>query len=125
MGSLASRRSIAARTLVAALAVGMATTVVAAAQDGATSPVVHLSADSTLTQWKAADAADRSRVSVEIARTRLGDKADRLEVAKAAMEITGCVSRTAGDARFGAWKVGPTAATCLTAPERPPAAQPK
>lgn len=128
MGFLASRRSIGACALevaFAAFAACTATAVVAAAQDGDTSPVVHLTADSTLTQWKAADAADRSRVSVEIARTRLGDKADRLEVAKAAMEITGCVSRTAGDARFGAWKVGPTAATCLTAPERPPAAQPK
>lgn len=93
----------------------------ARAGDEPVGPVVHLGADSTLTQWKAADADDRSRVAVEIARERLGPAADRLALAKAAMEITGCLSRTATDARFGAWKVGPTAATCLSAPERPAA----
>ena len=82
-------------------------------------PIVQLDADSTLTQWKAADASARSRLSVEIARKRLGDKPDRLELARTAMEITGCVSRTASDARFGGWKVGATASTCLTAPEKP------
>ena len=95
------------------------------AQDQGSPPLVHLSPDSTLTQWKAADADQRSRVAVEIARGRLGEKPDRLELAKTAMEITGCVSRTAADARFGGWKVGATAATCLTAPERPPGEKPK
>lgn len=94
-----------------------------AAAGQSTSPVVKLDADSTLTQWKAADAQDRSRVAVDIARSRSGAGADRLTIAKAAMEITGCVTRTAGDARFGNWKVGATAATCLSAPERAPTGQ--
>lgn len=101
-----------------ALSTLLLTASAAGAQDEGTSPVVRLDAGSTLQQWKAANAADRSRVSVEIARRRLGDKADRLEVARTAMEITGCVSRTASDARFGGWKVDATAATCLTAQER-------
>jgi hypothetical protein len=90
-----------------------------------TPPFVQLTEEATLTQWRAADAADRSRVAVEIARRLLGQEADRLAVAKAAMEITGCVSRTARDARFGAWKVGATAATCLTAPEKPAGRAPR
>ncbi len=102
---------------VAALA--LAAAVVAHANEAGTPPVVPLDADSTLTQWKAADADDRSRVAVEIARSRVGPDADRLALARAAMEITGCLSRTATDPRFGAWKVGPTAATCLSAPELP------
>ena len=34
------------------------------------------------------------------------------------MEISGCLSATARDERFGGWKVAATAATCLTAPEK-------
>lgn len=108
---------------VAALA--LAAAVVAHADEAGTPPVVHLGADSTLTQWKAADADDRSRVAVALARDRIGGDADRLALAKAAMEITGCLSRTATDPRFGGWTVGATAATCLSAPELPTGGKPE
>jgi hypothetical protein len=78
-----------------------------------------LTGDSTLAEWKAASTDARSEISVAIARKRLGADAAKLDVAKAAMEITGCVSATARDPRFEAWKVEPTAATCLDAPEKP------
>jgi hypothetical protein len=78
-----------------------------------------LTGESTLADWKAASTDARSEISVAIARKRLGADAAKLDVAKAAMEITGCVTATAGDSRFEAWKVEPTAATCLDAPERP------
>jgi hypothetical protein len=78
-----------------------------------------LTAQSTLAEWKGASADARSRVAVAIARKRLGADAAKLDVATAAMEITGCVSATARDPRFEAWKVEPTAATCLDAPELP------
>lgn len=108
----------------AVLAAALAASTAAAAGDEGTPPRVQLGPGSTLTQWKAADAADRSRVAVELARKRLGNQADRLELAKTAMEITGCVSRTATDARFGSWKVDATAATCLSAPEKPGSSAP-
>jgi hypothetical protein len=78
-----------------------------------------LTGESTLADWKAASTDARSEISVAIARKRLGADAAKLDVAKAAMEITGCLTATAGDSRFEAWKVEPTAATCLDAPERP------
>lgn len=78
-----------------------------------------LTGDSTLAEWTKATAAERSRVAVALAKNRLEPTATKLEIAKTAMEITGCVSSTARDARFAAWKVAPTAATCLTAPEKP------
>jgi hypothetical protein len=119
------KRSVLARTALAMAASALGAAVVARADDAGTPPVVHLDANSTLTQWKAADADDRSRVAVEIARGRIGPDADRLALAKAAMEITGCLSRTATDPRFGGWKVGPTAATCLSAPEFPTGGKPE
>jgi hypothetical protein len=78
-----------------------------------------LTEQSTLAQWKAADADSRSKVAVAIARKRLAADATKLEVATAAMEISGCLTATARDARFDAWQVEPTAKTCLEAPERP------
>jgi hypothetical protein len=78
-----------------------------------------LTGESTLADWKKADAEARSEVAVTIARKRLGDSATKLEVATAAMEITGCVTVTARDSRFEAWQVAPTATTRLDAPERP------
>jgi hypothetical protein len=77
-----------------------------------------LTGDSTLADWQAATPAARSQVAVALARNRLSPEASKLDVAKLAMEITGCVSATARDARLGGWKVSPTATTCLTAPER-------
>jgi len=77
-----------------------------------------LTGDSTLADWQKATAAERSRVAVALAKNRLAPTATRLEIATAAMEITGCISATARDARFAAWKVAPTAATCLAAPEK-------
>ena len=50
---------------------------------------------------------------------RVVPTATKLEIATAAMEITGCVTSTARDARLDAWQIAPTAATCLDAPERP------
>lgn len=73
----------------------------------------------TLADWKAATAAQRSRLSVAIARRRLGADTPKLDVATMAMEITGCVSATAEDARLDEWKVAAAAETCLTAPELP------
>jgi hypothetical protein len=78
-----------------------------------------LAETSTLAEWKAASASARSEVSVAIARRKLPATATKLEIATAAMEISGCVTKTASDARFDAWQVAPTATTCLTAPERP------
>jgi hypothetical protein len=78
-----------------------------------------LTEQSTLADWKTADAEARSEVAVAIARKRLAADATRLEVATAAMEISGCLTATARDARFDAWQVEPTAKTCLEAPERP------
>lgn len=78
-----------------------------------------LTAQSTLAEWKAASPDARSEVAVALARKRLGAGAAKLDVATAAMEITGCLTATARDPRFEAWKVEPTAATCLDAPERP------
>ena len=78
-----------------------------------------LSGDSTLAQWKLATPAERSQVAVALARNRLDVKADKLDVAKTAMEINGCLSKTAEDASLGAWKVAQPAATCLDAPEKP------
>lgn len=75
---------------------------------------------STLAEWNAARPANRNALAVSIARTRLPPAATKLELATAAMEITGCVTKTASDARFAGWQVGPTAASCLTAPETPP-----
>ncbi|MFN2376695.1 MAG: hypothetical protein ABR538_09165 [Candidatus Binatia bacterium] len=87
------------------------------------SPASHerppLTENSTLAEWKAATGAERSRLAVALSRKRLGPGAADLTVATAAMEITGCVSATAGDSRFQAWTVEPTAATCLSAPEYP------
>ena len=77
-----------------------------------------LSGDSTLADWSAASATERSGVAVALAKTRLAADATKLDVAKMAMEISGCLSATAKDPRLGAWKVAPTATTCLTAPER-------
>ena len=77
-----------------------------------------LTGDSTLAQWRTATPTERSRVAVALARNRLAPDANKLEVATAAMEITGCLTATARDAKFDAWKVAPTAATCLSAPER-------
>jgi hypothetical protein len=77
-----------------------------------------LTGDSTLAEWRSATAAARSQVAVSLARNRLAADASKLDVAKLAMEITGCVSATARDSRLDGWKVSPTANTCLTAPER-------
>ena len=82
-------------------------------------PKPSLSGDSTLADWRAAPSSEHSRVAVALAKNRLGPDATKLDIAKMAMEITGCVSVTAKDSRFEAWKVAPTATTCLTAPERP------
>ena len=95
-------------------ALSMATT---AAGERAKKP--KLSEQSTLAEWKLASAEARSEVAVAIARKRLAADASKLEVATAAMEISGCLSATARDPRFDAWQVAPTAATCLDAPERP------
>ena len=54
-----------------------------------------------------------------MARKHLPAEATKLELATAAMEITGCLTATAKDPRFAAWPLAPTAKTCLTAPERP------
>ncbi len=78
-----------------------------------------LDGNSTLAQWQAASAAERSRLAVEIARTRLGADAEKIDVATMAMEITGCLSATAKDSRLGEWTVAAAAETCLTAPELP------
>ena len=77
-----------------------------------------LSGDSTLTEWQAAASSERSEVAVALARNRLAPDASKLDIAKVAMEISGCLSATAKDSRLGGWKVAPTATTCLTAPER-------
>lgn len=79
----------------------------------------RLTESSTLAEWKAANASSRSEVAVAIARKKLPPTATKLEIATAAMEISGCLSKTAGDARFDSWQVEPTATTCLTAPEKP------
>lgn len=78
-----------------------------------------LTETSTLAEWNAARAANRNALAVSIARAKLPPTATKLELATAAMEITGCVTKTASDARFAGWQVGPTAASCLTAPETP------
>ena len=78
-----------------------------------------LTEDSTLAQWKTASRSDRSRVAVALAHKRLGLDAGKLEIATTAMEISGCLTATGRDSRFDAWTLEPTAATCLTAPERP------
>lgn len=78
----------------------------------------ELSGESTLGEWKTASATDRSRVAVLLAKKQLPPNVNHLDLATAAMEITGCLSATATDQRFLAWKVAPTALTCLTAPEQ-------
>ena len=60
-----------------------------------------------------------SPITSALARQRLAPDASKLEVASTAMEISGCLTATARDSRFDAWPLAPTAATCLTAPERP------
>jgi hypothetical protein len=103
-----------------ALAFALVLAVPAAAVSGQRAAVKpQLTEQSTLAQWKSADAESRSKVAVAIARKRLAADATRLEVATAAMEISGCLTATARDARFDAWQVEPTAKTCLEAPERP------
>ncbi len=93
---------------------------VRAQEKPAAAPARELTGDSTLAEWKAAPSSDRSRVAVALSRNRLPADASKLDIAKMAMEITGCVSATAKDERMNGWKVAPTAATCLTAPEREP-----
>lgn len=83
------------------------------------SPDFKLTETSTLLQWKVASASERSRMSVAMARKHLPAEATKLELATAAMEITGCLTATAKDLRLAAWTLAPTAKTCLTAPERP------
>ena len=78
-----------------------------------------LTADSTLARWLAATADERTPIAVALARNFLKADASKLEIARAAMEITGCLTRTAKDPKLSAWKVAPTANICLTAPERP------
>ncbi len=95
-------------TCVAALLVALAST-----------NAFALTGDSTLAEWRAATAAERSQVAVALAKNRLAADAGKLEIATAAMEISGCLSATARDTRLDAWKVAPAAATCLSAPERP------
>lgn len=85
----------------------------------APSPATELTENSTLSQWKAASAPERSQLAVAMARARLPSEATKLELATAAMEISGCLTTTARDPRFDAWTLAPTATTCLTAPERP------
>lgn len=85
----------------------------------APSPAAELTENSTLSQWKAASASERSQLAVAMARTRLPPEATKLELATAAMEISGCLTTTAKDPRFDAWTLAPTATTCLTAPELP------
>jgi hypothetical protein len=89
------------------------------ADDEAKEAPSPLTGDSTLADWTRATPAERSQVAVALARNNLPADATRLQVATAAMEITGCLTRTAADTRFARWKVAPTAATCLTAPEKP------
>lgn len=84
--------------------------------DGAPDP---LTADSTLARWLAATADERTPIAVALARNFLKPDASKLEIARAAMEITGCLTRTAKDPKLSAWKVAPTANICLTAEERP------
>jgi len=79
----------------------------------------ELTETSTLLQWKTASASERSRLAVAMARKHLPAEAAKLELATAAMEISGCLTATAKDPRFAAWTLAPTAKTCLTAPERP------
>lgn len=108
------------RPQVAALALALVVALPATAVTGQREKAkAELTGQSTLADWKTADAEARSKVAVAIARKRLKSDATKLEVATAAMEITGCLSATARDARFAAWQVEPTAKTCLEAPERP------
>jgi len=79
----------------------------------------QLGADSTLAQWRTATTSARSQLAVALARQRLAPDASKLEVASTAMEISGCLTATARDSRFDAWPLAPTAATCLTPPQRP------
>ncbi len=78
-----------------------------------------LTGDSTLARWLAATADERTPIAVALARNLLKPDASKLEIARAAMEITGCLTRTAKDPKLSAWRVAPTANICLTAPERP------
>jgi hypothetical protein len=120
------KRSVLQRTRFACVVAAIAAAAAARADEA---PAGHahrhhaakLSETSTLAQWKAASASDRSEVAVAIARAKLAPTATKLEVATAAMEISGCLTATARDSRFEAWQVAPTATTCLTAPERPAA----
>lgn len=80
---------------------------------------LRLDGNSTLADWRRATTAERSRIAVALARSSLALDATRLEIATAAMEITGCLSRTASDPKFDAWRVATTAGTCLNAPEKP------
>ncbi|HEY2773278.1 MAG TPA: hypothetical protein VGK20_04400 [Candidatus Binatia bacterium] len=90
-----------------------------AAPPAATAPPTdELTGESTLARWKQSPAEDRSRIAVALARNRLAADASKLDVAKMAMEITGCLSATAKDPRAQTWKVAATAATCMTAPEK-------
>jgi len=59
-------------------------------------------------------------VAVALAHNRLDVSASKLDLAKTAMEISGCLTRTAQEPRAAAWKVAATAGTCLDAPERAP-----
>jgi hypothetical protein len=80
----------------------------------------HLGSESTLADWKAAAPDERSKLAVAIAPKRLPADTPKLDIAKRAMEISGCLTKTAGDERFAKWTVEPTATTCLTAPEKEP-----
>lgn len=84
----------------------------------ATHQVRKLNGNSTLAEWRSATPAARSRIAVALAKTHLAPDAAKLEVATVAMEITGCLSKTASDPKFDNWRVATTAGTCLTAPEK-------
>ena len=104
--------------MIAGKAGPIALALVAVAASGAFADTKVLTGDSTLAEWQQASATERSQVAVALAKNRLAPDASKLDVAKTAMEISGCLSATAKDSRLGAWKVAPTATTCLDAPER-------
>lgn len=78
----------------------------------------ELTFDSTLAHWREAPATERSHLAVLLARKRLPKDASKLEVATAAMEISGCLTATSGNPSYAAWQIEATAITCLTATER-------
>jgi len=116
MGATRRRRTQALCFGVALLLASLACPRAARANDGPPAPIDE---NSTLAQWKAAPTSARSLLAVTLAKKRLPPDPDKLELAKTAMEISGCLTATAKDPRFAGWLVAPTSKTCLEAEERP------